>query len=120
VIDALHAIAGDAGASDAAMALAWVKRRPGVTSTLIGARRLDQFEANLAALDVTLNDAQRAALDQVSAPALNFPAENNRLLAPLIQFVGATVDGFRRRHPRGCAPAAPGTDGSLMASTAIR
>jgi aryl-alcohol dehydrogenase-like predicted oxidoreductase len=28
-----------------------------------------------------------------SAPALNFPADNNRDFAPLVQFAGATVDG---------------------------
>ena len=36
---------------------------------------------------------QLAALDAVSTPALNFPADNNRDLAPLLQFAGATVDG---------------------------
>ena len=33
------------------------------------------------------------ALDEVSTPALNFPAANNRDLAPPLQFAGATVDG---------------------------
>ena len=42
---------------------------------------------------LTLTAEQLAALDEVSAPALNFPAENNRSLAPLLQFAGATVDG---------------------------
>lgn len=42
---------------------------------------------------MTLTEAQRAVLDEVSAPALNFPADNNRTLAPMIQFGGATVDG---------------------------
>lgn len=93
VIDALTAVAHDVGATPAAVALAWVQGRPGVASTLVGARRLEQFEANLQALDVTLTKAQRDALDEVSAPALNFPAENNRTLAPMIQFGGATVDG---------------------------
>ncbi|MFF0048013.1 aldo/keto reductase [Streptomyces sp. NPDC005498] len=93
VIDALNAVAGEVGASPAAVALAWVQGRPGITSTLVGARRIDQFEANLHALDVTLTEAQRAVLDEVSAPELNFPADNNRTLAPMIQFGGATVDG---------------------------
>ena len=69
--------------------------RPGVTSTLVGARRLDQFRANLASLDVHLTDAQMGALDEASEPTLNFPAENNRLLAPSLGFAGATVDGVR-------------------------
>jgi aryl-alcohol dehydrogenase-like predicted oxidoreductase len=93
VIDALNAIAQEVGATSAQVALAWVAGRPGVTSTVIGARRMDQFETNLGALDVKLSDAHRAALDEVSAPRLNFPAENNRLLAPGLQFAGATVDG---------------------------
>ncbi|SFS40958.1 Predicted oxidoreductase [Streptomyces sp. ok210] len=95
VIDALDAVAREVGAGPAAVALAWVQGRPGITSTLVGARRIDQFEANLQALDVTLTEAQRGVLDDVSAPTLNFPADNNRTLAPVIQFGGATVDGRR-------------------------
>jgi aryl-alcohol dehydrogenase-like predicted oxidoreductase len=93
VIDTLNEVAREAGASPAAVALAWVQGRPGITSTLVGARRMDQFKDNLDALDVTLTDAQRGALDEVSTPALNFPAHNNKTLAPVLQFAGATVDG---------------------------
>ncbi|WP_194908791.1 aldo/keto reductase [Catenulispora rubra] len=93
IVDALHSVAEEVGATDAQVALAWVQGRPGITSTLIGARRIDQFEANLGALDVTLTDAQQAALNEVSAPKLNFPADNNRQLARMLQFAGATVDG---------------------------
>ncbi|MEV7239019.1 aldo/keto reductase [Streptomyces sp. NPDC051020] len=93
VIDALNEIAAEAGASPAAVALNWVHSRPGITSTLVGARRLAQLTANLDAFAVTLTDAQRAILDDVSAPTLNFPAENNRTLAAMLAFAGATVDG---------------------------
>lgn len=95
VIDVLEQVAQQVGATAAAVALAWVRQRPGVTSTLVGARRVDQFRANLASLDVRLTDAQMAALNEVSQPALNFPAENNRHLAPTLAFAGATVDGVR-------------------------
>ena len=81
------------GATLAATALAWVQSRPGVSSTIIGVRDADQFDANIAALDVTLSQQQVAALDEVSKPALNFPADVNRTLAPPLQFAGATVDG---------------------------
>jgi aryl-alcohol dehydrogenase-like predicted oxidoreductase len=94
VIDVLNEVAGQAGASSAAVALAWIQGRPGITSTLLGARRLDQFEDNLHALDLTLTDAHRAALNEVSAPALNFPAVNNETLSRTLQFAGATVDGL--------------------------
>ena len=75
------------------MAIAWVQSRPGVSSTLIGARRVDQLRSNFAALELTLTVEQFAALDEVSTPALDFPADNNRDLAPSLQFAGATVDG---------------------------
>ncbi|MGK3207827.1 aldo/keto reductase [Amycolatopsis sp. MEPSY49] len=93
VIDALNAVAAEAGVPAAQAALAWALGRPGISSVVIGARRMDQFETNLGALTVTLSEAHRAALDEVSAPKLNFPAENNAVLAPSLQFAGATVDG---------------------------
>ncbi len=43
IIDAVNEIAAELGANAAAVALAWVHSRPGVASTLIRARRLDQF-----------------------------------------------------------------------------
>ncbi|HEY1701452.1 MAG TPA: aldo/keto reductase [Trebonia sp.] len=94
IIDTVNEIAADLGTTSAAVALAWVQDRPGVTSTLIGARRLDQFEANLAALDLTLSPEHRTRLDEVSAPHLNFPAENNTALARIAQNGGTTVDGI--------------------------
>ena len=97
VIDVLEQVAEAAGVSPAAVAIAWVHSRPGVSSTLIGARRLDQLRSNFAALELTLTAEQLAALDAVSTPALNFPADNNRDLAPLMQFAGATVDGQTAR-----------------------
>jgi aryl-alcohol dehydrogenase-like predicted oxidoreductase len=95
VIDALAAVAKEAGASPAAVALAWVHNRPGVTSTLIGPRRVDHLEANLAGLEVTLTEEQTAVLDEVSAPALNFPADLNRQVGAMLKYAGATVDGQR-------------------------
>jgi aryl-alcohol dehydrogenase-like predicted oxidoreductase len=93
IIDVLNDVAAEAGVTPAAAALAWVQSRPGVSSTIVGARNAHQFDANIAALDVTLADKQLAALDEASTPTLNFPFENNRALAGMLQFAGATVDG---------------------------
>jgi aryl-alcohol dehydrogenase-like predicted oxidoreductase len=93
VIDALEKVATEVEASPAAVALAWVRGRPGVASTLIGARTLDQLRANLASLDVTLSDAQVAALDAASKPQLDFPADYNGELGGMLGFGGTTVDG---------------------------
>src|SRR5678815_3580712 len=51
ILDEVERVAAALGTTPAAVALAWVQSRPGVASTIIGARRLDQFDANLAALD---------------------------------------------------------------------
>lgn len=93
VIEAVAAVASQLGVSSASVALAWVRSRPGVSSTLVGARRVDQLKANLDALNVTLSAEQIKKLDDVSKPKLNFPAENNEILAPMIGFPDTTVDG---------------------------
>jgi aryl-alcohol dehydrogenase-like predicted oxidoreductase len=92
VIDAVNEIAAELGVSSAAVALAWVQGRPGVSSTIIGARTLEQFTSNIAGLDVTLTDEQRDRLDKISAPTLDFPATANAH-ASLLQHGGITVDG---------------------------
>jgi hypothetical protein len=42
---------------------------------------------------VRLTEEQTALLDEVSTPTLNFPAELNRRVAPMLKYSGATVDG---------------------------
>lgn len=93
VIDTVVEIASALNVSPAAVALAWVRSQPGVSATLIGARRLDQLKTNLDSLEVRLSAGQIARLSEVSQPKLNFPAENNATLAPMLAFAGMTVDG---------------------------
>ena len=92
IIDELARIAAAHQTTPAAIALAWVQGRPGVASTIIGARRLDQLEQNLAALDVELTLEEVTALDKLSAPTLNFPA-NFLKSANMFMHAGATVNG---------------------------
>jgi aryl-alcohol dehydrogenase-like predicted oxidoreductase len=93
VIDALNAVAAEVEASPAAVALAWLHSRPAVTAPILGPRRTEQLDANLAALDLHLGEAQLASLNEVSAPRLNYPHDLNRQTGALLQFGGATVDG---------------------------
>jgi aryl-alcohol dehydrogenase-like predicted oxidoreductase len=74
VLDVLANVAKKREATPARVALAWVAARPGVTSTIIGARTMNQLEDNLAALEVQLEHDDIEALDAVSSPKLNFPA----------------------------------------------
>jgi aryl-alcohol dehydrogenase-like predicted oxidoreductase len=48
------------------VALAWLLSRPGTVVPILGARRLDHFEANLAGLDVRLPGDQLSQLDKVT------------------------------------------------------
>jgi aryl-alcohol dehydrogenase (NADP+) len=68
VIDAVQKIAEERGVSMAEVALAWVTGQPGVSSTILGARTLQQLETNLRAAGLRLSGAERAALDAASDP----------------------------------------------------
>ncbi len=95
IVDALGAIGKEVGATPAQVALAWVIARPGVTSTIIGARKLEHLDANLAALDVKLTEGQIAKLDELSKPKLNFPHDFLDGVKTAIQN-GTTVNGDSR------------------------
>ena len=93
VIDRVAAVAAELGTTSAAVSLAWLRARPGTVVPIVGARRLEHLEANLAALDVTLTPEQLQRLDEVSAPELNYPAPMHGALRAMLQFAGTTVDG---------------------------
>src|SRR5712691_11904683 len=74
VIGAVQKVADERGVSMAEVALAWVTDRPGVTSTILGARTIGQLETNLRAADLRLTEAECAALDAASNPqATDYP-----------------------------------------------
>jgi aryl-alcohol dehydrogenase-like predicted oxidoreductase len=60
-------------ASVAQLALAWLLAQRHVTSVIIGARRLEQFDENLAAAPITLSEADRAILDDASQLPSEYP-----------------------------------------------
>jgi aryl-alcohol dehydrogenase (NADP+) len=66
VIDAVQRIAEARGVTMAEVALSWVTDRPGVTSTILGARTLDQLDTNLRAAGLHLTAEETAALDEAS------------------------------------------------------
>jgi aryl-alcohol dehydrogenase-like predicted oxidoreductase len=92
-IDAVARIAAELRVGSAEVALAWVRSRPAVTSTLIGARTIEQLRSNLASLEITLTPEQLAALNEPSTPSLDFPAAITAEITPTFGFGGATVDG---------------------------
>lgn len=72
ILDELIAVADAVGRPAAQVALAWTLHRDGVAATLVGARRPDQLEINIAAVDIVLSADQLARLDAASAPTLGF------------------------------------------------
>jgi aryl-alcohol dehydrogenase-like predicted oxidoreductase len=92
LIDVLVDVARQAGATPAQVALAWVQGRPGVASTIIGARTMQQLDDNLGALEVRLSPDHLARLDEASKPALPFPHEFLRYTADNTQG-GTTING---------------------------
>jgi aryl-alcohol dehydrogenase-like predicted oxidoreductase len=68
VIDTVKRVADGRGVSMAQVALAWLVDRPAVTSVILGARSVEQLEANLRAADLHLHDDEVAALDAASDP----------------------------------------------------
>jgi aryl-alcohol dehydrogenase-like predicted oxidoreductase len=74
VIDAMRRIADARSCSVAQIALAWLLHQPQVTTIIIGAKRPDQLDDNLAAVDIELSADELAALDEVSALPIEYPA----------------------------------------------
>lgn len=94
IIDALLGVTKqlEGKATPAQVALAWVQSRPGVVSSIIGARTMQQLDDNLAALELTLSPDQIAALDEASKPVLPFPHEFLKYTVDNVQG-GTTVNG---------------------------
>lgn len=67
VIEAVVTAADGLGTSPLAVALAWVRDRPGVAAAIVGTRDLAQLTGALAAAEITLPPAITAALDDVSS-----------------------------------------------------
>jgi aryl-alcohol dehydrogenase-like predicted oxidoreductase len=66
IIEAVQSIAEGRGVPMAEVALSWVTDRPGVTSTILGARTVEQLETNLRSAELQLTAAETAVLDGAS------------------------------------------------------
>ncbi|OLP53364.1 aldo/keto reductase [Rhizobium rhizosphaerae] len=69
----MREIAEAQGTTVAAVALAYILAKPFVTTVIIGAKRLEQLEDNLKAVDVTLSDDEMRRLDEVSTLPPEYP-----------------------------------------------
>jgi aryl-alcohol dehydrogenase-like predicted oxidoreductase len=72
-IEVMRNIAETKGASVAQIALSWLLHQSAVTSVIIGAKRIEQLDDNIAATSIKLNDDELAAIDEVSALPSEYP-----------------------------------------------
>ncbi|HYX93714.1 MAG TPA: aldo/keto reductase, partial [Geodermatophilus sp.] len=73
IVEAVVTAAEGLGTTPLAVALAWVRDRPGVTAPVVGARTAAQLQTSLDAEAVRLPAAIRTALEDVSAPYFGYP-----------------------------------------------
>jgi aryl-alcohol dehydrogenase-like predicted oxidoreductase len=96
ILDVMTPIAKAHNCSPARVALAWVLAKPFVTSVIIGAKRLEQLNDNIAAVDLKLTSDEIKKLDEVSAlppeyPGWMLPFQGANRLAPVPRPTMATA-----------------------------
>ena len=74
ILDVVIAVAEKHQTTPANIANAWLLHQAGVSSVIVGVSSLKQLEQNLGALNVALDDDDLAKLNQVSEPAIMYPA----------------------------------------------
>jgi aryl-alcohol dehydrogenase-like predicted oxidoreductase len=73
VLEAVEGVARRIGSTPAAVSLAWLLARPGLSSVIVGARTEAQLVENLDALSVKIPPEDLAELDRVSTPDWGYP-----------------------------------------------
>jgi aryl-alcohol dehydrogenase-like predicted oxidoreductase len=73
ILDVVVDVAKQLGKTPAQIALNWAATQPGITSPIIGATKLAQFEDNLAAIDFSIPTELRKCLEAASALPLIHP-----------------------------------------------
>jgi aryl-alcohol dehydrogenase-like predicted oxidoreductase len=91
ILDVVAPIAKAHGCSAARVSLAWLLAKPVVTSVIIGAKRADQLQDNLAAVELTLTEDEMKRLDEISAlppeyPGWMLPFQGADRLEPVVHF----------------------------------
>ena len=102
ILDVMNPIAKAHNCSPARISLAWLLAKPAVTAVIIGAKRIEQLQDNIAALSLKLSADEMKKLDEVSAlppeyPGWMLPFQNMSRLEPvsLAQRAGRQVEEVR-------------------------
>ena len=94
ILATLKTMAAEMDRPVAQVALAWTLARPGITSTIIGASKLEQVEDNLASLQIRFSSAQ---MDALNAGSVLDPSQPDGFFSPGLKqmiFGGNSVQGW--------------------------
>ena len=93
-VEQLVTLADEAGLSMPHLAMAFAIAHPGVTSALLGARTMAQFDDLLAGIDTVLSDDVLDRIDAIVPPGTDIGTLDQAYVPPAIQ-----ETGLRRRPP---------------------
>ena len=85
VVEQLIPLAAEAGLPLTHLAMAFTIAHPGVTSALLGARTMEQFEGLLAGIEVTLSDDILDRIDEIVPPGTDIGTLDQAYLPPALQ-----------------------------------
>lgn len=98
IAEAVSQVAAEAGYTASQVAIAWLRAQGGVMIPIIGARKLTQFQDNLASLNVTLSAEHLQRLNEVSQIELGFPhdfLQSDMIRDRLFGGTFSTIDNHR-------------------------
>ena len=87
-VEQLAQLADEAGITLIQLAIAFVLNHPAITAPIIGPRTMEQLESQLAAADVTLDEAVLDRIDEIVPPGIDRQPRRQLLRQP-----GASADG---------------------------
>lgn len=81
LVEALDVLAKAKGATIPQLALSWVAQQRGISSVIVGAKRISQLEDNLGAVDIEWTEEELASLAERTAPPSVYPHWMQAMLA---------------------------------------
>lgn len=85
IAETLVKVSEGIGKTPSQVALAWCMSQPGVTAPIFGARTMAQFEDNIGAADIDLDDASRKSLDKASGLELVYPYDFHQMVRSIVE-----------------------------------
>ncbi|MCQ9636203.1 aldo/keto reductase [Chryseobacterium sp. WG23] len=96
IIDTLQMISKERNIPVSAIAIAWVMQQKGISSTLLGARTLNQLQENIKASALKLSEEELKLLNLLSMPQLPFPHNLLHGTTDVLQ-AGTSINGIKSK-----------------------